>query len=300
MRLTLKIKKDAHRSDHFPLLVSVGPQGGGIDERVDVLEFGTGYVLHEVLGPVLGLESPAEPFLVGDVHPQNLGTTLPVGVRDNGSVYVGNNQIPVEGIGIADILQPGASQFDRFLQGLRRRGRFGPGLSLAPFLLVIGQGDALPKGFLQSPPPDVAGTLKEVALDHVDLDHGRRLGDRLGRSLLCPVELIEKDLGDGDEAVGKEFHFFHQVVDLLLLLRIVAHLQSFALALVADRENLLQVADDHIVGRPVLIGDDGVVDVELDVLWLAHDKRSWFSCRLRILEGSKIMVKDSSRRTTCL
>ena len=132
----------------------------------------------------------------------------------------------------------------------------------------------MPKGLFQGPPPGVLRCSKQVALDHVDLDHGRGLGDRLGRCLLCPVELIEKDLCDGNQAVGKEFHFFHQIVDLLLLLRIVTYLQRLALALVADRKNLLQVTHDHIVGRPVLVGDDGVVDVELDVLWLAHDKRS--------------------------
>ena len=155
LRLTLEIKENAHRSDHFTLLVSVGPQGGGIDERVDVFEFGTGYVLHEIFGSVLGLESLAEPFFVGGVHPEDLGTTIPVGVGDDGPVYVGDDQVPVEGVGIADVLQPGASQLDRFLQSLGRRGRLGPGLCLASLLLIIGQGDALPKGLFQSPPPDV-------------------------------------------------------------------------------------------------------------------------------------------------
>ena len=65
---------------------------------------------------------------------------------------------------------------------------------------------------------------QQIALDHIDLDHRGGLGNRLRGSLFGSVELIEENLCDSNEAVGEEFHLFHQVIDLLLLLRIVANL----------------------------------------------------------------------------
>ena len=89
--------------------------------------------------------------------------------------------------------------------------------------------------------------------------------------------MIEENFGNGDQTIGKEFHFLHQVIDLLLLLGVVAHLQSLALALVAYGENLLQMTHDHIIGRPMLVSNDWVIDIEFDVFCLAHDKSSGVS-----------------------
>ena len=47
--------------------------------------------------------------------------------------------------------------------------------------------------------------------------------------------------------------------------------------LVAYGENLLQVTHDHIVGRPMLVSYNWVIDIEFDIFCLAHDKRSGVS-----------------------